>query len=356
MSFLNRYHLITQKNLNNARALRAREAALMYNMGSTYANRKAAASNRFQFEKNLAARIGIQRSMAGNNYSNMLTYLSSGGNLNRVKHVMKMRENNRAREQEVARLRPIMAPFYKYKQPASLNYNTVKNYVVKLAAGNPKNNANVLKNLSNRQIANINQSLRWDRGKLVIYGGKLYNTQSGHVITSRKQLIDNLREWIVEGPNHYRNNENAIDPRGVSEEFNNNINSKSNTWTGANKPSTLKLGNLSSAATLIQRRFKTHRAREAFKRHWLVPGGGYHRFIAGNIGATGPNISTIAVPSVPQVLRSMANVGIRVAPTNAPSRNTNTGRKNTKQRTIWRGPKGGLYVLVNGRKTYKFTE
>jgi len=60
---------------------------------------------------------------------------------------------------------------------------------------------------------------------------------------------------------------------------------------------------------------------------------------------SGSTRNSIAGPSVPLVIQ-----------TNTPSRNTNTGRKNSKKRTIWRGPKGGLYVLVNGRKTYKFTE
>jgi len=72
-----------------------------------------------------------------------------------------------------------------------------------------------------------------------------------------------------------------------------------------------RIANLGAAASTIQRRYRQRLA------------------------------SRIAVP---QVIQTMA-----------PSRNTNTGRKNTKQRTIWRGPRGGLYVLVNGRKTYKFT-
>jgi len=68
--------------------------------------------------------------------------------------------------------------------------------------------------------------------------------------------------------------------------------------------------NLGGAATKIQRRYRTHRAREAFKKHWLVPGGGYHRFITGNLGASGPNIKNIPVPTVPQLLRHYKNLGI----------------------------------------------
>lgn len=33
--------------------------------------------------------------------------------------------------------------------------------------------------------------------------------------------------------------------------------------------------------------------------------------------------------------------------------NMNTGRKNAKGRTIFQGPKGGLFVRVKSRKVYK---
>lgn len=36
----------------------------------------------------------------------------------------------------------------------------------------------------------------------------------------------------------------------------------------------------------------------------------------------------------------------------APSMTTNTGAKDSRGRTIWRGPRGGLHVLVNGRRQH----
>jgi hypothetical protein len=104
--------------------------------------------------------------------------------------------------------------------------------------------------------------------------------------------------------------------------------------------------NYTNEARIIQRRYKTHKAREAFKQHWLKPGGGYHRFISGNEGSP---VNNQPVPTVPQLLRTMANAGVAVAPTNAGV------EKNRLGRVIHTGPRGGRYILVNGRKTYKFT-
>lgn len=37
----------------------------------------------------------------------------------------------------------------------------------------------------------------------------------------------------------------------------------------------------------------------------------------------------------------------------AAKKNLNTGRKNSKGRVIYQGPRGGLFVMVSGRKVYK---
>lgn len=37
----------------------------------------------------------------------------------------------------------------------------------------------------------------------------------------------------------------------------------------------------------------------------------------------------------------------------AVKKNTNTGRKNSKGRTIYQGPRGGLFVKAGDRKVYK---
>ena len=40
----------------------------------------------------------------------------------------------------------------------------------------------------------------------------------------------------------------------------------------------------------------------------------------------------------------------------AKSGNMNTGRKNFKGRSIFQGPRGGLFVRINGRKVYRIRQ